>query len=89
MQMLRCCLQAAVGCTGLWGCELMMPAGIFCGMESQCDNLQTLHVLSIIQLSPSAPKDFLGSRAALDLPAPNFSLCRFTWDGAEFLCSSR
>lgn len=55
-----CCLPAAVGCTGLWGHELMMPAGIFCEMERQCDNLQDLHVPSIIQLSSSAPKDFLG-----------------------------
>lgn len=89
MQMSQCCLQAAVGCTRLWGLELMMPAGIFCEMESQCDNLQTLHVPSVIQLSTSAPKDFLEEGAALDLPAPNSSLCRCTWDSAGFLCSSR
>jgi len=66
-----------------------MPAGIFCEMESQCDNLQTLRVLSVIQFSPLAPKDFLQGGAAADLPAPNSGLCHCTWDGAGFLCSSR
>lgn len=49
----------------------MMSAGIFCEMESQCDNLPTLHVLSINQLCLSASKDFLRGGAAFHLPAPN------------------
>lgn len=30
MQMLQWCLQAVVGCTGLWALQLMMPAGVLC-----------------------------------------------------------
>lgn len=55
-----CCLQAVVGCTGLWGHELMMPAGIFHEMETQCDNLQDpacpVHHLSF----PLSPQRLLG-----------------------------
>lgn len=86
MQMSRCCLQAVVGYTGLWGHEFMMPAGIFREMETQCDNLQDPACPVHHPSFPLSPQRLLGGgRAALDPPAPNSSLCCCTWDGAGFL----